>query len=193
MYSKIVFASTLSAVVLAVFSASAATPRLPAWDQVEKVVAQQLNSVADYQPGDLISRSQVDPMFDQFQRLGWAVRDRLEIMNLVSADSEPMVRQFRSAAGKKFMRDSGNLGYDRIDQLDHVTLGPETVDALISSHDGVKKIQNLGTSTAKQNQSWMIAPNLHGANFNAPTGRIYTADQLLARLKKSYTTALAGK
>ncbi|HZZ27329.1 MAG TPA: hypothetical protein VFE46_04915 [Pirellulales bacterium] len=175
--------------------AYASVPRLPSWDQVEKVVAQQLNSLADYQPGDVLSRNEVDPMFDRFTRLGWTVNDRLEIVSLVPGDSEAIVRQFRSAAGKKFMRQINRdpMGYSRVDQLDHVTLGPETVDALITSNDGYKKILNLGTSTPRQNQSWMIAPSLRGTNFNASTGRIYTAEELLSRLKKSYEMAQAGK
>ncbi|HTQ37856.1 MAG TPA: hypothetical protein VMJ32_02450 [Pirellulales bacterium] len=194
MNAKIRSLAVLAAAFFGFFSVSAAHAA-PSWEQVEKVVAQQLNSVADYQPGDLISRGLVDPLFDRFQGLGWAVKDRLEIVGLVPSNNDIMVRQFRSGAGKDFMRQINQdpLGYDRVDQLDHVVLGPETVDALIATRDGYKKILNLGTSTAKQNQSWLIAPSLRGTNFNASTGRIYTAEQLLARLKKSYEAAMAGK
>ena len=57
--------SPLFAQLLFAYSAAyAVTPNLPSWDDVRKIVDQQLNSVGDYQPGDLISRNQVDPIFD---------------------------------------------------------------------------------------------------------------------------------
>jgi hypothetical protein len=189
----------LAVACLAVFSVGAAKAALPSWEQVQKVVDQQLNSLGDYQSGDLISKNQVDPIFDRLQGLGWTVRDRLDIMALVPSDNEAMVRQFRTAAGKKFMREINKspLGYDRVDQIEQLpggrTLGQSTIDLLISTPGGYKNILNLGTSTPKQNQSWMLAPGSQSCNFNAATGRIYTAEALVARLKQSYQAALAGK
>jgi hypothetical protein len=177
---------------LAVSSLLAASPKLPPWDEVEKIAAQQLNSLTDYQPGDLISRNQVDPIFDLLQRAGWTVRDRLDIMKLVPRDDEVLVRQLRSAAGRNFMRQTNKfpLSYDRLDRLDRIPMGPETVQSLIAGPNGSKMIEYMTSSTGGRNLGRMISKDPHGGDFNAPTGRIYTADALLARIKKSYDDAL---
>jgi hypothetical protein len=196
--SKIYFATSFSTVCLAASCLFAVTPKLPPWDQVKQIADQQLNSAADYQSGDLISRRQVDPVFDMLMRAGWNVKNRSEILNLVCSDNDPMVRQFRTASGKQFMRQisKSQLGYDRVDQIEHLrggqTLGQSTIDLLIATPGGYKNILNLGKSSPKQISSWMLAPGWQNLNFNSSTGRIYTADAFMARLRQSYDNALAG-
>jgi hypothetical protein len=196
---KIVLAAVFASAVLAVSPLKAAAPNLPSWEQVQKIVDQQLNSVGDYQSGDLISKRQVDPIFDLLQRAGWTVRDRAEIMNFVCADNDAIIRQFRrSSAGKQFMRqvNKAPYGYDRVDQIDRLqggrTLGESTIEMLISTPGGYKNIWNLDKSSAQQIQMWMLAPGWNKIDFNGSTGRLYTAEAFLARLKKSYEAALAG-
>jgi hypothetical protein len=193
--SKIVLAAVLAEAFLAVSSVLAASPKLPSWDDVQKVVDQQLNTLTNYQPGDLITRNQVDPIFDKLQRLGWTVRDRVDIVNSVPREDELMVRQLSSSAGKKFMHQTNSfpLSYDRVDRLDRIPMGPQTVDALITGPDGYKMIQYMTTSPDGHNLGRMISKDPHGADFNKPTGRIYTAEALLARIQESYEAALQNK
>jgi hypothetical protein len=196
---KLTIAATLCTIFFTASTALAVPPKLPSWDQVKKIADQQLNSVGDYQPGDLISKRQVDPIFDLLLRAGWTVSDRTDILNLICSDNDPMVRQFRSGSGKRFMRQINNspLGYDRVDQIERLsgggTLGQSTIDLLIATPGGYKNILNLGKSSAKEIQNWMLAPGWRSLNFNAATGRIYTADAFLARLRESYDATLAGK
>lgn len=193
--SKLIAGVSLAYFLFAVNLVSAMPPKLPPWDEVQKVVDQQLNSVANYQPGDLITRNQVDPIFDKLSRLGWNVADRVEIVNAVKRDDDLMVRQLRSAAGRKFMRqvNAMPLSFDRIDRLDRLTMGPQTVDSLITGPDGYKMIQYMTTSPNGHNLGKMLSQDPHGANFNSPTGRIYTAEDLLGRLNKSYEAALQSR
>src|SRR5215510_8888727 len=93
---KIVFAAVLAELFL---TASTLKAAMPSWDQVKKIVEQQLNSMNDYQPGDLISRRQVDPAFDLLQRAGWTVPDRVQILGLVCADNDAIVRKLRTSNG----------------------------------------------------------------------------------------------
>src|SRR5882757_9309179 len=123
--SKFVLIIAFAELLFAYRAAYAVTPNLPSWDDVRKIVDQQLNNVGDYQSGDLISRNQVDPVFDALQRAGWTVRDRADILNMVCSDRDAIVRQFRSGSGKQFMRqiNKSSLGYDRVDQIDRMTGG----------------------------------------------------------------------
>ena len=177
----------------------AVPPKLPPWEQVEKIVAQNLNYTPDYQPGDLISRRQVQSIFDAIASAGWQVKDRSEIVNLVCSDSDAIIRQFRNyPGGKQFMRQAGKspYGYDRVDQIERLpggkTLGESTIELLIQTQGGYKNIWNLDKSSKQQIQGWMIAPGWGRLDFNAPTGRIYTGKAFLARLKQSYDVAMSG-
>jgi hypothetical protein len=192
---KLIAGALLAQILLVANLASAVPPKLPPWDEVQKVVESQLNSVANYQSGDLITRNQVDPIFDKLSRLGWNVADRVDIVNSVKRDDDLMVRQLRSGAGRKFMRQVNKmpLSFDRIDRLDRFPMGPETVDSLITGPDGYKMIQYMTTTQNGRNMGKMLSQDPHGANFNSPTGRIYTAEDLLGRLNKSYEAALQGK
>jgi hypothetical protein len=190
---------TCVAVLLAVFCglrfAQAGGAEMPSFDQVQKLVDRQLATLSDYQPGDIISQQQVEPIFEQLKQLGWAVRDRAEIMKLVPGDSEFIVRELRSAEGRPFMRQSGKypLAYDRIDRLSRMVMGEKNVRALIRGPDGYKMIQYMTSTPYGRNMGQMLSQDPHGADFNSPTGRLYTADALLGRLQQSYDAELASR
>src|SRR5262249_13816549 len=151
--SKRITAMSIAHLLLVANLVSAVPPKLPPWDEVQKVVESQLNSVGNYQPGDLITRNQVDPIFDRLSRLGWNVADRVDIVNGVKRDDDLMVRQLRSGPGRKFMRQVNKmpLSFDRIDRLDRIPMGPETVDSLITGPDGYKMIQYMTTTQNGRN------------------------------------------
>lgn len=196
------FGPVLAIFFCSIFAAQkvqAVPPKLPSWDQVQKIVEQNLNYTPDYQPGDLISRRQVQPIFDALATAGWQVKDRAEIANLVCADNDAIIRQFRSyPGGKQFMRQVGKspYGYDRVDSIDRLrggqTLGESTIELLISTPGGYKNIWNLDTSSKKQISTWMLAPGSGKLDFNSQTGRLYTAKDFTTRLKQSYDAALSG-
>ena len=57
---------------------------------------------------------------------------------------------------------------------------------------GDEFIEYLATTNSGRNLGQMMAGTKRGTNLNKPTGRIYTADDLLAVLKKSYARAMAA-
>ena len=179
----------------AVRFAQAGGAAMPSFDQVQKLVDRQLATLSDYQPGDIVSQQQVEPIFEQLKQLGWVVRDRAEIMKLVPGDSEFIVRELRSAEGRTFMRQSGKypLAYDRIDRLSRMSMGEKNVRALIRGPDGYKMIQYMTSTPYGRNMGQMLSQDPRGADFNSPTGRLYTADALLGRLQQSYDAELAAR
>jgi hypothetical protein len=175
--------------------AIAADATFPSLQRVQKVADKQFSSLSDYQPGDLISRSQVKPIFDELNRLGWNVRDRADILGMIPGDDEFFVRELRSAAGRKFMRQSGKypLSYDRIDRMSHMVMGEQNVRALVRGPDGYRMIQYMASTPYGHNLGQMLSQDPRGADFNTATGRIYTADALLAQLTESYQAEMKAR
>ncbi len=93
------------------------------------------------------------------------------------------------------MRQSGKypLAYDRIDRLSRMIMGEKNVRALIRGPDGYKMIQYMTSTPYGRNMGQMLSQDPRGADFNSPTGRLYTADALLGRLQQSYDAELAAR
>jgi hypothetical protein len=90
--------------------------------------------------------------------------------------------------GKKFMRKiSQNPGtYSRLDRMSRLSQGQKVVSQLIGDEGGDVMITYLATTNGGRNLGEMLAGTPDGTDLNLPTGRIYTADDLLGVLKKVY-------
>ena len=171
--------------------AVAAQAGMPDFAAVEEIVAQQLSSEKDYQRGDLIWRSRVEPIFTALSEAGWQVADQKEIVEELLDDGDFLVRQFQSKQGKKMFRKVATYaeGYDRLDHLRKLDRGEATVQALIKGPDGYKLLEYMTQSSGGKELGKMLSRVPHGKDFNKPTQRIYTQEQLLARLRKSHAQA----
>ncbi len=166
---------------------SAAEPSLP-FSRLENVVVEHFRSLPDYQPGAVISRSQVEAVFLNLDRLGWPAADRNAILDRVLADSDWLVQELRSSDGRRFASRIATYsgGYDRLDRLTRLANGRRTVHDLIHGPGGYQMIEYMTQSRGGGELGKMLSKAPGGANFNQPTGRIYTVDGLLDQLKKSY-------
>ena len=63
--------------------------------------------------------------------------------------------------------------------------GQSIVRDLVRQKDGDKMIEYLATTKGGKNMSGMMAQARGGVDLNKPTGRIYTADDLVAALKNA--------
>ena len=182
----------LTAVLCAGFCEAATKgKRMPKFAKIEEAVLRHFQGLPDYQPGGVISQSEVTPIFGQLKRMGWLVADREAIVKQVLADNSFLIRQLRSPAGKKLDRQIARYehAYDRLDHLARLPLGRQTVHDLIRAADGYKLIQYMTTTSGGSELGKMLSKDPHGAHFNRPTGRIYTVKMLLDRLKQSYGAA----
>jgi hypothetical protein len=177
---------------------AARAEKLPAWSVVTHTVAEQLASIPRYRDGDLISQSQVAPIFTQLEDEGWVVADRAKILASVLPDDDFLVEQLRTPEGVKFMRKISAYpqAYDEIDQLSRLPGGDLMVrDFLRFAHSDRTFSNKKGPSPAMyarlvpdQKRQGVPTPE----DMEKPTGRIYTAAQLLARLQQSYRAAELG-
>ena len=176
-------------------SAGAAAEKLPPWSVVEHTVAEQLASIQNYRDGDLLSQSQAAPIFAQLETHGWVVADGAKILASILPDDDFLVEELRTPAGVKFMRKIAAYpqAYDEIDLLSRLPKGDLMVrDFLRFAHSDRTFNNKQGPSPAMyarlvpdQKRQGVPTPK----DFEKPTGRVYTAGQLVARLQQSYRAA----
>ena len=176
---------------IAAVAADEKTKPIPPFSELRQTVLSYFQTQSDYQPGDLITREEVEPLLNRIEKLGLPLPDANRILEKVLPEDSFMARQFSTPRGRKFMRQIKAYpdGYDRVDRLSRLPRGRVTVRDLIQGPGGAKMIQYMTTAPGGINMGNMLSNDPDGAHFNSPTGRIYTADMLLARLKQIHAAA----
>lgn len=171
--------------------AAIANDSSPSFAKIEQIVVDHFRAIPDYQPAALITRSQVEAILRKLERLGWPVADRNEILDRVLADDDWLVQELRTSDGRKFASRIGGQaeGYDRLDRLTRLVNGRRIARDLIHGAGGHQMIEYMTQSRGGRELGKMLSKAPHGADFNQPTGRIYTVDALLAKLKQSHQAA----
>ncbi|MCE9547214.1 MAG: hypothetical protein K8T25_17215 [Planctomycetia bacterium] len=176
--------------------ASAAGPTAPnatkpTWPQVQQIVRDQFATERNYKANDIISRNQVEPILKKLAAAGWTVPQQEQLLARIPADTSWLVTNLRTDKGRRFMRQISGLpqGYDRVDRLSMLSDGKQTVAALIKGPGGQQMIEYMTTSRYGKNMSRELRSTPGGANFDQPTGMLYTADALLGELSRLYQGA----
>lgn len=169
-------------------------PKLPEYRQVEQAVRAHFKSLANYEPGDIITRSQVEPLFRQDKLMGWLGAERATLLGQLLTDEDFLVTELRSPAGRDFLPQIANYpdGLDRLDRLSRLGQGRKAVHNVITVRDGYKLIETLATTRNGTALGNSLSKSAAGADFNKPTGRIYTVAMLLTRLKQLYEAKSAA-
>ena len=161
-------------------------PAAPAFADVARAVGAYFASLDDYKPGDLISRAQIDAALASVKAADWEVPDAEKIAQLGLADNSFLVTRLATPAGRKFMRKIAGHpgGYPRLDRLTSISHGQAIVSDLIGRKGGHELIIYLATTKGGHELGQQMAATQQGVGLNQPTGRIYTADDLIAALKR---------
>jgi hypothetical protein len=168
------------------------TPPSPQkFKQIEAAVWQYFKSQPDYQPWMLITKEQVEPLLKGLPRIGFTPSDPKSILEKLPSKDEFLVTQLYTPAGIKFMERIAKYpdGYDRLDRLSRIPRGKQTIIDLIKEPGGEKMIQYMATTQGGKELGKMLSKDPNGANFNQPTGRIYTVQMLLNEFKTQYDKA----
>ena len=171
------------------YEARGAKRSRPEFTAVRAAVAKHFASLRGYQPNDLISQPDWDAVAKELDRLGWKPSDAAGIRDALLPEKSFLIQQSRSQEGRDFMRQIARLpqGYDRLDHLSRIPNGEPTITRLIAGPDGYKMLEYMTTAPGGRVLGNYLSVDENGANFNKPSGRIYTADALLQRLEQSYT------
>ncbi|HEX4130066.1 MAG TPA: hypothetical protein VHZ24_08480 [Pirellulales bacterium] len=151
-----------------------------------KLVHEHLAKRPNYKAGDLIAVGDVEPMFKDLEKLGWTGSQLKDVRARLLDDNSITVRELRTPAGMILMRQSAHIpgGFDRLDRLGSLPDGQIVLRRLMTGPDGWKLIEYMVAAPGGQQLGVQLSRDPGAGNFNVPTGRIYTADQLLAELKR---------
>lgn len=164
---------------------------IPPFSEVRQAVWRYFQQQRDFQPTDLITSEEVEPLLPQLQRMGLPLADAKQILEKVPAKGEFLVEQLSTPSGRKFMRRiaADPNAYDRLDRLSRMPYGQQTVRDLIKGPGGEKLIDYLTKTRGGAELGKMLSNGRQGERFNTPTGRIYTVEMLLTRLQQSHAAA----
>jgi len=176
----------------------------PEWSEIESVLNDHFSGGSgkksarrsksrrheQLQENDLITQQDVSGLFSKIEKSGWEIskQDRKQILDHLLSESDSLVRQLRTAHGKKFMRKISKLpgGYDRIDRLRKMPHGKYRIQEFIKGPDGDKMIEYMTTTKYGKNLGKLLSNAKSGRNFNEPTGMLYTQKDVLEHLQKIY-------
>jgi hypothetical protein len=161
-----------------------ATP--PKFQEIEKIVHSHFANNRNYKDGDLISRADVEPIFNQLIARGVKFQDNEGLYSSFLPHNSFIVRELSTPAGRKFMRSVAGYPnvYDRLERLCWMPAGREMVRDLIGRPDGLEVLRSLTTPDGAKAVEKVMGGDVRGQNFDLPTGHIHTVDQLLARLRE---------
>jgi hypothetical protein len=166
---------------------------LPTFQAVKAEVERHLKGRRHYQSGDVLSHSDVEAIFGKLANLGWQVGDRKAILEQLLPDDYYLVRALRSPDNSEFMRQVGQVpngfGYDRLDRLSRMGDGQIIVGRLMQEPGGWNLIDIMSETREGPGMAEAFSMGPGGKDFTKSTGRIYTEQQLVARLKQSYEKA----
>ena len=166
--------------------------QLPSLSIVTSTVRKHFVELKNRRPGDLISRSDVEPILAELEQQGWVVSDEAQILSAMLDSGHFLVRTLHSRDGKQFMRQvlGYKLIYDRLDRISAESGGQRLIRDMIKLPDGAKYAK-LTPPRGVPAMTDFLPKNRSGKSrrvpdYRKPTGRIYTQVQLLERLTKSY-------
>jgi hypothetical protein len=181
-------AGVLLTISLAAAQSNQTAPK-PSFDVVATALADYFASLKDYKPGDLISQSHVAGALAHVTDVtGWTVPYQKAIVDRSLADKSFIVTQLATPSGRTFMRSIARYpgAYSRLDRLSTISGGQQFTKDLISKKGGADMIEYLATTRGGHELGAMMAGVQQGVDLNKPTGRIYTADDLLAAVNWVY-------
>jgi hypothetical protein len=175
--------------------ASESIEQLPEFSWVEELVNDHFAARKDFRRSDLISKRDVTPIFASLKNAGWQVADEADILALILDEGSAVVRTLRTRDGQQFMRKVAGyrLIYDRLDRITRESGGQRLVADLVKLPDAQRyakmKPQRGVPSMLEFLPKKKSGKRRRVADYDKPTGRIYTIEAFLERLQESHTQA----
>jgi hypothetical protein len=164
------------------------TPSAPKFEEIEKAVWEYFQAQSNFQSASIITKEQVQPLLPKLEQMGFTLNDPKSILDKLPVKGEFLVKELTTPAGRKFCKQIAKYpeAYDRLDRLSRLPHGKQTVHDLIYGAGGYKMIQYMTTAQGGIEMGKMLSQAPGGADFNKPTGRIYTVPMLLRQFQDQY-------
>lgn len=157
----------------------------PSVEAVIRAVEAWFAAQPGYEPGDLITRSQITTVLGKLKLARVEVPNGAAIIERGLAKDSFLVRELTKPAGRQFMRKVGRTpgGFAHLDRLSTIPRGEQLIRDLSQDKGGDKLVEYLATTRGGSKLGGMMAGVPGGQNLNAPTNRIYTVEELAKAIR----------
>jgi hypothetical protein len=158
------------------------------FDKIEKLVWKYFESMDNFRSADLIARDDVEPLLKKLAAAGFTLKKPDDLYKKLLTKNDFIYVQLNTPTGRNFMREIASYpnGYDRLERLSRLPRGEQTVRDLIRGPGGERMIDYMANAAGGKELGKYLSNAPDGADFNAPTGKIYTVSDLLKYLKEKY-------
>jgi hypothetical protein len=161
----------------------------PSLASIKSVAEKHWQENPDYSPGDLISRGDVEAIFNELLDRGFPVNDIAEgLYDDFVPENSFLAQTLRTEKGRDFMRKVHALprAYDRLERLSWIPAGQEILRELVEKPDGATLFKAMLEPDGLKATAAYLASDPRGKNYALPTGHIHTAAQFYKRLEEKY-------
>lgn len=161
---------------------TAVDPRLRA------IVEKHLRTDPNYRPGDLLTRGNVEPIFNELIELGAPPTDDPEgLYSVFLRDGDYLAQTLRLPQGRVFMRRIADVSgaYDFLERLSRTPTGRSWIEQLVAAENGAELLADLLTDEGLRKAAEALGPGPGSDHLGLPTGRIHTEAELLVRLQRN--------
>lgn len=179
-------------VFLTLLASPADASELPSWDKVEQIVLRYFDSAWDKDQFHFVTQGHAKTVFTQLEQIGWRIEDRKSLMKDIPEDSEFLIEQLTSPQGQAMLRklEDEKLLYDRLDRLIQKPGGRRLVRDLIRVPHGYKYAKSKRPKGMPEMKEFLPktskGKNPTISDYDKPTGRIYTLELFLDRLRETH-------
>jgi hypothetical protein len=168
-------------------SATASQGAKPDFAAISQAIEAWFAAQPDYQPGDLITRGQVETVFNKLSAAGVDVPDAKAIAARGLANDSFLVRELTKKSGRPFMRRLARIpgAFAHLDRLSTIPRGEQLIRDLIQDKGGDKLIEYMATTKGGHNMGAMMTAVPGGVDLNKATNRIYTVAEFEAALEQA--------
>lgn len=167
--------------------ATAAKPKPLDRARLQQLVAAHLKANPGYVAGDLLTQRDVEPIFNALIEQGRKPADNESLYDAILPDRDFLAMSLRTPEGMKFMRAVSKLphAYDRLERLSWSATGRKMLAELIAAPEGPSMFERILTPAGTALVEESLKNDPRGANFQLPTGKIHTADELIEQLERT--------
>jgi hypothetical protein len=168
---------------------------LPEMVEVQRAIDAGKASLRGIPTRALISRTEAEVIFQHLEAAGWKVADKNEILSTLLPAGSPLVATLRSPRGREFDAQVAGyeLIYDRLDRISREPGGERLLRDLVKLPDAARYAKQV-TKPGVPDLVGLLPKDRSGKtrrveDYDKPTKKIYTLEQLEKRIRESYDRA----
>jgi hypothetical protein len=171
------------------------SPSAKSYDDAPVSFGELVSRSREYQTGDLITWEDAKPYLDHLEERGVTIPDDPELADKFLSESDRVVKMLRTRKGTHFARQLLKSGgnYDMLDHFRKLPHGYASLQLMIDTPRGHQLLAEMVTTKTGRATAAELARVPGGADFDKPSGLIYTEDQLHQFLDAANKPAPSGE